>query len=199
MFFDDWARTLICVSFALSVVALLVSSICLGARFRRSQDLVTEVCGHVVHALGMVYMALAMMGHAPGTYFRLSMAGFMLLALYFVWRAGDRLFDGNRIRAYEDIAHAASCGVMAYMFIDLRLWPIWITLAATVWCAWLFARSFGRTVTLADVRHVEVRSSLVAEELSHTMTALAMMTMFVAMQSAQETARMSGVICGVPQ
>lgn len=198
MFFEDWARELLIVSGGLALAALLTSALSLVMRRGHMCDPVAELFGHVTHSFAMVYMALGMGGVIRMIDMRIGMLFFVLSALYFFWRGVERGLDGMHGSMWRDLTHAASCAAMAYMFVDVRQWVWWLTAAAVLWCAYVFANTVGRTVTLATVTHVRVNRSLVFESAAHVSMALAMISMFVVMHSAQATALVNGPICGMP-
>lgn len=163
-----------------------------------SCDPAAELLGHIVHAVAMIYMTLAMCGVMPMNYFTIAMSIFTICTLFFVWRAVQCLFDDSVRGAIRDAARATSCVAMAYMFVDVRVWPIWCTLAAVAWSGYVFAQAVGTTHTLLTVTHVERNMGLVLEYASHALISASMFSMLIAMQSAQETARINGILCGLP-
>ncbi len=198
MFFEDWARELLVLSGGLACAALLVSLYGLILRRGHMCDPLSELFGHFTHSVAMVYMALAMGGVVRTFDMRYGIAFFALSALWFAWRGVGYGLDGMRGSMGRDFTHALSCAAMAYMFYDVRSWSVWLTMAAVLWCSYVFANTVGTTFTLVTVRHVRTSRGLVAESASHVCMALAMLTMFVVMQSAQATAIINGVPCGMP-
>jgi hypothetical protein len=193
MFLDTLSvrATVLCLILSMFVTAAYAIRIWFRKDVR--YDGVSEWVGHGFHGLGMTYMSYVMLGALP------SFIPFSWLAVFFALCTAVfvfRLITKQYYIWWWDVLHVIGGASMTYMFIDPIAWsPIWTLLFISYYVAiiGIYTHYIREHMKLSAWR---ARFAQQLSNAGHNAMAIAMILMLSIMQWPEQTARLSGVICG---
>ncbi len=193
MFFDTLSVRMTVLCLILSLFVTAAYSIRIWFRNDVRYDGVSEWVGHGFHGIGMTYMSYVMLGALP------AFVPFDWLAVFFAACTAVfvlRLIFGWYYIWWWDVLHVVGSASMAYMFIDMSRWSPWFTLVFLSYYAAIIVIYVYYMREHARIAAWRPRFAGLLSDAGHHAMAVAMIMMLVMMQWPEQTARVSGLICG---